>query len=127
MGQINPSQAHGSINAGVMNVPEKLTASQAQIVANIIKQFLQTKIEPIDLELAAHATLLDAVKQTDPELASKLDGLLNGIRTRPDLRELMRQKYHVALEKSLQQFVEAVQGMERMEQILRDWKPGQIN
>ena len=106
---------------------ERLTASQAQIVANIIKQFLQEKIEPIDLELAAHALLLDAVKQTDPDFALKLDGLLNGARTKPEFRELMRQKYHVTLEKSLQQFVEAVQGMESMEQILQDWKPGWIN
>lgn len=105
---------------------EKLTASQAQIVANIIKQFLQERIEPLDLEQAAHGALLNAIKQTDPDLSSKLEGLLIGLRTRPDLRELMYQKYHVALERSLRQFVEDIQGMESMEQILRDWKPGQL-
>jgi hypothetical protein len=108
-------------------MPEKLTAAQAQIVANIIKKFLQEMIEPIDLEFVANAALLNAVRQTDPGLASKLDGLLNDLRRRPDLRELMHQKYHVSLEQSLRQFVEGIQDMENMEQILRDWKPGQMN
>jgi hypothetical protein len=106
---------------------EKLTVSQAQIIANILKTFLQEKIEPIDLELAAQAMLLHAVRQTDPSLGSKLDGLLNGLRKRPELLELMHQKYHVALEQFARQFVEGVQDMESMEQLLRDWKPGEMN
>jgi hypothetical protein len=108
-------------------MPEKPTLAQAQAIANIIKKFLQEKIEPIDLELAAYGALLNAVKQTEPHLASKLDDLLNGLRTRPDLRGLMHQKYHVLLEQSLRQFVEGIQDMESVEQILRDWKPGQLN
>jgi hypothetical protein len=51
---------------------EKLTTAQAQTMANIIKQFLQERIEPIDLELAAHAVLLEKVKQTDPDLLAAL-------------------------------------------------------
>jgi hypothetical protein len=108
-------------------MPERLTKAQAQIIADIIKKFAQEQVEPIDLECAAYAALLNAVKQTDPELGGRLERLLNDLRTRPDLRELMRQKYHVALERSLLQFVEGVQDMERMDQILHDLKPGQLN
>jgi hypothetical protein len=110
-----------------MNMPEKLTPAQAQAVANIIKNFLQEKIEPIDLELAAYAVLLDGVKQNFPDLSAKLDGLLSIARNRPDIRESMRQKYHVVVEQNLRRFVESVQDMECMEQILRDLKPGQMN
>jgi hypothetical protein len=110
---------------------ERLTAAQAQTMVNIIKKFLQEMIEPMDLELAAHAVLLEGVKQNFPDLVLKLDGLLNSARMRPDLRELMHQKYHVGVEEILRRFVEGIQDMESMEQILRDflrdWKPGQVN
>jgi hypothetical protein len=106
---------------------EKLTASQAQTMVNIIKKFLQETVQPMDLELAAHFAILEGIKQNFPDDVPRIDGLLNGARMRPEVRELMHQKYHVTLEKSLQQFVEGVQDMESMEQILRDLKPGQMN
>jgi hypothetical protein len=106
---------------------EKLTPAQAQIVADIIKKFVQERLEPIDLELAVHVGIVARLKEFDPNFARTIDERLNDARTSPALRELMHQKYHVDLETRLRQFVEGVQDMESMEQILRDLKPGQIN
>ena len=108
-------------------MPEKLTPAQAQNLVEIFRRFLREKIQPLDIEIAAHNMLIHAAKELDPKVAAKIDAQISALRNSPALQELMRQRYDVHLEQSLQQFVEGLQDLESLPSTLRDLKPGQLN
>lgn len=111
-----------------MKMSEKLTPAQAQILATFFKNYVFPKIvEPLDLELSARGAVLWTLKQTHPDLAPIIDALLDKARADPALRESMHQKYHVALEKPVQQFLEHVQDVESLERMIRDLKLTDLN
>jgi hypothetical protein len=106
---------------------EKLTVSQAQIVANLFRKFFQEIVEPLDSKFTAYVVALTPIKQTHPEAAEAIDVALNVVGTSPALRDLMHQRYHVTLEKYLQQFVEHAQDVESLEQMIRDLTQTSLN
>ena len=117
-----------SISAEVMVLSDRLTTSQAQMLADFLRKYIfQGIVEPLHLELTAHLVALEALKHTHPEVVQIIDAALNVARTSPVLQDLMHQKYHVALEKHLRQFVERVQDVESLEQMFRDLKQTSVN
>jgi hypothetical protein len=113
------------------NMAEKITLGQAQTLMNMVKQFMQEVIEPLDVELTATATLVMALKQTHPDLSPEIDSGLASLLKQPALLGIMHQKYHASLELSARQFLERIQETadidESFEAFLRDWKPGLVN
>jgi hypothetical protein len=108
---------------------EKLTPeqAQAQIAFNIIKQFMQNILRPFDLEFKACTEVLEHLREISPEVNQAIDIRLSASRTSPTLQEKMHQKYQVDLDAHLQEFVDDVQRLDYLEQMLQNWKPGPLN
>jgi hypothetical protein len=57
-------------------MPERLTPAQAQNIVEIFRRFLQDLVQPLDLEFSAFGALLNAIRQTNPDVAEGLDAQL---------------------------------------------------
>ena len=108
-------------------MPERLTASQAKILTDLLKRIFQEIVEPIHSDLTAHLIALEVLRQTNPDAAQMIDSGVSVARASAALRESMHQRYHVTLEKSLQQVLEHARDVESLESIFRDLKSTYLN
>lgn len=108
---------------------QKMTPEQVNAVKDLVRYILQEWMKPIESELAAHIAAFYMFTNAYPGRSAELiSAALNDARKNPVLRETMREKYHEALERQLQQIAAVIDDPKTTEQWLRYWDPkGPIN
>lgn len=108
---------------------EKFTQAQFEKLKTLVRYFFHQMLEPTDLELIVHVTVISMLKMayadhapTEP-LPQIIDAALNAVREKPELQAAMHEKYHVSLEKFLQRFSEGIPESKGLETWLQDLKP----
>jgi hypothetical protein len=83
---------------------QKMTPEQVNAVKDLIRYILQEWMKPIESELAAYITAFYMFTHAYPgRRAELISAALDDARKSPVLQERMREKYHEALERQLQQ------------------------
>lgn len=98
---------------------DRLTPTQIEKLKAALRYIFGILVEPMALELAAHGTVIMAMKQ----IYSDLDASLAAARESPVVRESVRKRFHEPLEKFLQQVSEAALEEETLQQWLQNLRP----
>jgi hypothetical protein len=107
----------------------KMTPEQVNAVKDLVRYILQEWMKPIESELAAYGAAFYMFTHPYPgRRADLISPALDAARKDPALQEKMREKYHEALERQLQQIAAVIDDPKTTEQWFRHWDPkGPIN
>ena len=106
-----------------------MTPEQLNAVKDLVRYILQEWMKPTESELAAYIAAFQMFTRAYPgRRAELINAALNDARKNPVLQERMREKYHEALERQLQQIAAVIDDPKTTEQWFHVWDPkGPVN
>jgi ribosomal 50S subunit-associated protein YjgA (DUF615 family) len=102
---------------------DRMTPEQVRQLGEFIRHLFETIIEPMDLELTAHRTVIAALKTKYDDL----DESLALARQNPVVRESVRKRIHEPLEKLLQRLSDSCLEEAALQKIIEKWRPEDTN